>query len=119
MIRLPYPPTVNLYWRMFKGRMLLSKHGREYRQAVADAALERQHEKFGKARMDVEIHAYMPDKRRRDLDNILKGVLDGLAHAGLYEDDSQIDQLRVFRKGVDKDQPRVEVYLCESDWANQ
>ena len=41
--------------------------------------------------------AYPPDRRRRDLDNLLKCTQDSLAHAGVYEDDSQIDVLVVVR----------------------
>jgi len=37
--------------------------------------------------------AFPPDRRRRDLDNLQKSTLDALEHAGLYEDDSQIDLL--------------------------
>ena len=33
-IVLPYPPSVNTYWRAVKGRVILSKKGREYRHAV-------------------------------------------------------------------------------------
>jgi crossover junction endodeoxyribonuclease RusA len=45
----------------------------------------------------VEIIAAMPDRRRRDLDNIQKAILDALTHAGVWEDDSQVDDIRVFR----------------------
>lgn len=39
----------------------------------------------------------VPDKRKRDLDNVAKATLDALQHAGLYDDDSQIDELRIVR----------------------
>ena len=39
----------------------------------------------------------MPDKRRRDLDNLLKATLDSLTHAGVWSDDSQIDALSIRR----------------------
>ena len=39
----------------------------------------------------------MPDRRKRDLDNLHKGILDGLTHAGVWKDDSQIDDLRIYR----------------------
>jgi len=42
--------------------------------------------------------AFPPDRRRRDLDNLLKSVLDALEHAGLYADDSQIDLLVTRRR---------------------
>lgn len=39
----------------------------------------------------------MPDRRRRDLDNILKALFDALTHAGLWLDDSQIDFISISR----------------------
>jgi crossover junction endodeoxyribonuclease RusA len=44
------------------------------------------------------IDAYPPDRRRRDLDNIQKAILDSLEKAGAYNDDSQIDLLIVSRQ---------------------
>ena len=43
----------------------------------------------------VEIVAYRPDNRKRDLDNLLKAALDGMAKGMLYEDDSQIKNLNI------------------------
>jgi crossover junction endodeoxyribonuclease RusA len=43
----------------------------------------------------MEIVAFRPDNRKRDLDNLLKAVLDGMAKALIYEDDSQIRDLRI------------------------
>ena len=36
-------------------------------------------------------------KRRFDLDNLLKAVLDSMQDAGLYEDDEQVDELKIVR----------------------
>ncbi len=41
-ITLPWPPSVNTYWRMFKNRMIISKEGREYRVAVQEQILLQQ-----------------------------------------------------------------------------
>jgi len=95
-ITLPWPPSVNTYWRNFDGRMIISARGREYRETVGDQMILQKMVKHFKGQLRVEIEAYRPDKRRRDLDNLLKATLDGLAHAGVYEDDSQIVDLHIY-----------------------
>ena len=99
LITLPYPPSLNSYYRTANGRILISAKGREYRKHVAVYLMAHGLVSFGKARLSVEIAAYMPDKRRRDLDNLFKCVLDSLQHCGIYDDDSQIDKLSIIRDG--------------------
>ncbi len=50
----------------------------------------------------LELYLYMPDKRRRDIDNPVKAVLDALEHAGLFENDSQVSKLLVEKMGLEK-----------------
>ena len=93
---LPFPPSVNTYWRNFQGRMLISKKGREYRKAVADEILIQKGNKHYKGKIKLTIEAWRPDNRKRDLDNLLKAPLDALTHAGVYVDDHLIVDLRIF-----------------------
>jgi len=95
-ITLPWPPSVNTYWRNFDGRMIISAKGREYRETVGDQMTVQRMVKHYVGPLRVVIEAWRPDRRRRDLDNLLKATLDGLAHAGVYEDDSQIVDLRIY-----------------------
>jgi crossover junction endodeoxyribonuclease RusA len=48
----------------------------------------------------IQIDVYPPDRRRRDLDNILKALLDSLSHAGVIEDDSLFDRILLVRREV-------------------
>ncbi|HAC91237.1 MAG TPA: hypothetical protein DCF63_11500 [Planctomycetaceae bacterium] len=42
---------------------------------------------------------FPPDRRRRDIDNVQKALLDALQHGGAYLDDSQIVRLSI-EKGL-------------------
>jgi crossover junction endodeoxyribonuclease RusA len=95
-ITVPWPPSVNQYWRQFQGRMLISAQGRKYREAIIQQVWLEGKIKRITGDLKVTIEAFRPDERRRDLDNLLKSTLDALAHAGLYEDDSQIRDLRIY-----------------------
>lgn len=97
--QLPWPPSVNTYWRHVGSRVLVSEAGRVYRKDVAAAVLSSGRKAFGSARLHVQIAAYPPDNRRRDLDNLLKAVLDSLQYVGAFFDDSQIDRLDILRCG--------------------
>lgn len=96
---LPWPPSANSYWRTFRGRMIISAKGRQYRKA-AIAAIQEQAPSFQKltGRVCVVVDAFPPDRRKRDLDNISKSLLDAMTAAGVWADDEQIDLL-ILRRG--------------------
>ena len=56
---------------------------------------------------------YLPDKRRRDLTNLLQAPEDALTKAGIIKDDSLIDSVDGSRKLLDRDDPRVEIFIKE------
>jgi crossover junction endodeoxyribonuclease RusA len=61
-------------------------------------------------RLSVTITANPPDLRKRDLDNLLKQTLDALQHAGIFKDDSQIDQILI-RRGIKTTNGNLEVSI--------
>jgi crossover junction endodeoxyribonuclease RusA len=91
---LPWPPSVNHYYRHVGPRVLISKDGRRYRETVAAIARRASYPAFRRP-VDVDIGLFPPDRRRRDADNSLKCTLDSLTFAGVYEDDSLIRKLTV------------------------
>lgn len=97
---LPFPPSVNTYWRSptkgpLKGRVLISAKGRAYKSSVRKAVIEqlRALPKASSALADVDIVLYPPDLRDRDIDNFNKALFDSLTYASVWVDDKQIKRL--------------------------
>ena len=93
-LELPFPPSVNHYYRRVGPRTLISRQGRAYRNHVCSALVGLGVRTMtGPLRVDVE--AYPPDRRQRDSDNLLKALLDALEHGGAYVNDSQVQDLHI------------------------
>lgn len=101
---LPFPPSVNACYRSIpRGKIctsILSKQGREYKDRIV-RLMEGDKSLLTDKRLMVQIRLFMPDKRRRDIDNYFKLLLDSLTGI-VWEDDSQIDILTVSRDNVEK-----------------
>ena len=96
-LELPFPPSVNHYYRRVGVRTLISREGRRFRKRVCASLAESRVPRLrGPLRMEIEV--YPPDRRRRDIDNVQKALLDALQHGGLYEDDSQIVKLNIEKR---------------------
>jgi len=121
---LPFPPSVNRYYRHVGYRTLLSREGRQYREAVCALLAGRVQQPLS-IPLEAELHLYPPDRRRRDWDNFQQGVWDSLQHAGVYLDDCQVRraviemhlpegkaraecQLTAFADAADAERPRAE-----------
>lgn len=92
---LPYPPTINhYYYRQKNGAVYIGIEGKIYRKAVA-VNLNLCKPIVGKIKIHIDV--YPPDKRRRDLDNINKCLLDSIQCAGIIKDDYDIDELSMKR----------------------
>jgi len=96
-VRLPFPPSINRYWRTkVVGKSIreasvityISAAGTAYRKEVI-----RLWQKVGvtfEGKLAIKVRVVMPDRRERDLDGLWKALLDSLEHAGACERDSQI-----------------------------
>lgn len=93
--KLPYPPSVNRLWRISGKRMYRSKRYVEW-LADCEYALER-FQGFSKIgnQVAVTIIASRPDRRKRDLDNLAKPILD-VCQEYFIVDDSQVARLEMY-----------------------
>lgn len=51
-------------------------------------------------KLSVEIHIHPKDRRKIDIDNRIKPLLDALQYGWAFIDDSQVDELHVYRKEI-------------------
>jgi len=109
-IDLPYPPSVNRYWRRVGNKTLISKEGRAYKARVTTIMQACNIEQM-EGHLAVCVALYPPDRRRRDIDNTMKALLDAMGNGGAYEDDSQIKKLTIEMHDRDKEFPRAEVTI--------
>lgn len=103
-VRLPWPPSVNAYWRTVtrvrEGRRwrnlpyprhLISAEGKAYREeAILVLRMARLVAYQASETVIARLFFYLPDLRRRDVDNLPKAVFDALQAGGIVVDDEQI-----------------------------
>jgi Holliday junction resolvase RusA-like endonuclease len=92
---LPFPPSVNRLWRSTKD----GKHYRSprYQTWFQAAGLEINRQRPGRVsgQFSVLLQLGRPDRRSRDLDNLMKPVLDLLQHHGVIDNDSLAQHVSV------------------------
>jgi len=111
-IILPFPPSTNRLWRCptkgpLKGRHMLSACARDYKSSVA-LILDNAGVKPITGPVRVQVLAHPPNRRRRDIDNLLKITLDSLSGYA-FEDDHQIDAIEITRGILDRPSGNIEV----------
>jgi crossover junction endodeoxyribonuclease RusA len=103
---------MNHYWRRVGPRTLISREGRTFRTSVcALLGGGGQRRPPAGGRIALAMDAFPPDRRRRDIDNLLKSTLDALQHAAVYADDNQIDLLIARRREPDPPHGHIEVLV--------
>lgn len=102
-VQLPYPncASVNSVWKRGRKGMYLNPKTLAYRKAVYAAVYNI--ESFNDESLYFDIKMYPPDKRIRDIDNILKPIFDSLQCAQIINSDYQIRKLRIERFDPIKD----------------
>lgn len=104
---LPYPPSTNRYWRVFRGRAVKSEEARDY--------LEQVQRMCGAVRpytgpIAVVVRVYRPIKRG-DLDNRIKVALDVLQGIAFVNDEQIIDLHATRHEAHTRNAARIEVFV--------
>lgn len=91
-LTLPYPPTANNLWtRTRRGMRKTDKYADWLRVAGQMAMTQRPAGIVGPYK--VLIQALRPDKRRRDIDNLIKPISDLLQTVGVVDDDCNCEMV--------------------------
>lgn len=112
LLVLPWPPSVNHYKKV--GEITKTRSGKVYQRrynstetmvfysrsawAIQQEGLRQAF--YGAFSLEVYLELYPPDKRRSDVDNRIKPILDALQRGQLFENDFQIAKLTVERKDI-------------------
>jgi crossover junction endodeoxyribonuclease RusA len=98
-LKLPLPNSANSHWHHGRGITYLSKQGRDFRYLVNNIVNNANINPLT-GRLFIEVFIYPRDKRKMDIDNRAKPLLDALQHAKVFIDDSQVDRLILERKEI-------------------
>lgn len=126
---LPWPPTVNTYWRHTVRGGKPPKNGGKLKKAFTQVYISEQGQRYQRdvkyavkiqqvplralrGRLAIDVVAHPPDNRVRDLDNLWKGMLDSLKNAGVILDDGDFDHECIDRGHIVPD-GRIDLRLSE------
>ncbi len=107
----PIPPSVNhLYGIACKGGHAIKYKKQDAKDLMEDYGWQIKQQtrrNIYTEPLSLDITIYFGDRRRHDVDNVQKFLLDSMTGI-VYEDDSQIWDLTI-RKRIDIENPRVEI----------
>lgn len=93
-LHLSYPPSANRIWRKSKGRIYRAPNYVNWLEREGWNILQqRQGEIDGPYLLQMSV--VRPDKRKRDLDNLIKPVSDLLKSVGVIADDSDAQRIEL------------------------
>lgn len=104
--------TQHIYRSACRGRFpvrYMTKQGKELKELYRLEAQKQYKGKVMPGGCNMEITLFFNDKRRRDVDNYNKLVLDSLEGI-VYEDDKQVQKLTI-KKRISVEDPRIEIII--------
>lgn len=116
MIRLEFPfcpPSVNTYYRRGQNTTYLTKKGKEFKNNMLNHLLGvlKYKEQPLENRLKVSIELNFKEKRKRDVDNYNKAILDSFNNI-IWKDDEQIDELTT-KKSYGNKENKIVITICE------
>lgn len=100
------PISVN---SLYRGRRFLTERGKDLKESNAWDIKKQWKKKPISGDVRVKLCFYFESNRRRDIDGPIKALLDAMSGI-VYNDDSQIVELHVFKTNASPD-PRVEIEI--------
>jgi len=97
VLHLPFPVSVNAMYANNRGGGKGRYPTKKYKDWKQEAALAIKNGGFYHMAGEVSVAIYLgrPDKRKRDCDNLIKGVLDALTQNKVIEDDHKVIKVSV------------------------
>ena len=86
-LTLPFPPSVNSLWRSAGRRVYRSKKYMDWIKVALPMAIEQSEGVRIEGPYRLHIWLHPPDKRHRDLDNLIKAPSDLLEESGIITND--------------------------------
>jgi len=108
-LTLPFPVSVNGAFRRYNGKHLSERYRRWRDNAGWELKCQRPRKLKGPVEVEISLRA--PDRRKRDGDNLAKGLLDLLAAHGVIEDDNRFIVHRQSIEWIEDGLPRAVVTI--------
>lgn len=107
---IPWPPTVNTMFGLHGHRRFVSKKYREWKDSASEHLMQQRPEKVD-GPVDIFLRLKAPTKRKWDIDNRVKPILDLLVTHQIIEDDNALIVRRIDVRVEDNDAPGAHVTL--------
>lgn len=111
-VQIPGPPVPTARARRGRGgHWYTPQRTADAEKAVADACKAVMRGRTYRGPVALAIVFWRPDRRRLDLDNLTKTVMDGATNGDVWDDDSQV-VAQVAIVELDAESPRTEIAMC-------